>query len=182
VLAHYVRGQAALVQSRWETAASAFARVIELYPGSAAGYHGLGVASEELGRIDDAERAYDKALALAPDDEALRARLAFMLERAPREARALALFRELADRGTTIPEVWIALGRAAYDTGDLAAAEAAFTRAAALRDDGPTWFNLGVVRLRLDRRPDARQAFERAAAHADTRDRATAELERLRAP
>jgi len=52
VLAYYLRGQAALAQSRWDAAAAAFARVTELYPGSIAGFKSLGIASEELGRTD----------------------------------------------------------------------------------------------------------------------------------
>ena len=51
---------------------------------------------------------------------------------------------------------------------------------AALRDDGPAWFNLGVVRLRLDNRAGALQAFEHAVAHAATREQATAEIERIK--
>jgi Tfp pilus assembly protein PilF len=62
----------------------------------------------------------------------------------------------------------------------LAASETAFARAAALRDDGKTWFNLGVVRLRLKDAAGARGAFERAAAHAEVREQATRELDKLR--
>ncbi len=181
VLAHFLRGQAALAQSRWEAAALAFARVTELYPGSVAGHKSLGMALEELGRTDDAARAYETALAGNPADDALRARLGFLLLRAGREPAALALFRELAARDTRIADVWITLGRSAYDKGDLPAAEKAFARAAELKDDGPTWFNLAVVRVRRDNRAGALEAFERAGAHAATRDQATAEIKRLKA-
>ena len=181
VLAHYLRGQAALAQSRWDGAATAFTRVTELYPGAVAGWKGLGNALEELGRTDEAARAYETALGLTPGDDELRARLAFMLLRAGNEARALPLLRELADRDTRLPEVWVALGKNAYAKGDLAATEAAFVRATALRDEGATWYNLAVVRLRRDNPSGAREAFERAATHAATRDEATKELERLKA-
>jgi tetratricopeptide (TPR) repeat protein len=181
VLAHYLRGQAALAQSRWDAAATAFGRVTELYPGSFAGWKSFGIAQEELGKTDDAARAYETALKLTPGDDELRARLAFMLLNAGQEPKALPLLRELADRDTRLPEVWTVLGRKAYDAGDLAATEKAFVRATALRDDGPTWFNLGVVRLRLDNPKGAREAFERAAAHAATHEQATKELERLKA-
>jgi hypothetical protein len=62
----------------------------------------------------------------------------------------------------------------------LAASETAFARAAALRDDGKTWFNLGVVRLRLSDPAGAREAFTRAAAHAEVHERAARELDKLR--
>jgi tetratricopeptide (TPR) repeat protein len=181
VLAHYLRGQVALAQSRWDGAAAAFARVTELYPGSVAAHTSLGVAFEELGRTAEAVQAYERALTLAPTDDELRARLGFTLLRAGRQPQGIALLRELADRDTRLPDVWIALGRHAYGTGDLAATEKAFARATALRDDGPAWFNLAVVRLRLDDRRGALQAFERAAAHTATREQATAEIDRLNA-
>jgi hypothetical protein len=38
-----------------------------------------------------------------------------------------------------------------------------------------------VVRLRLDNRPGALQAFEHAVAHAATREQATVEIERIKA-
>ena len=104
-----------------------------------------------------------------------------MLLRAGREAQGLALLRELADRDTKNADVWIALARNSYDKADYAATEKSFVRATALRDDGPAWFNLGVVRLRLDNRPGALQAFEHAAAHAATREQATVEIERIKA-
>jgi len=181
VLAHYLRGQAALAQSRWDAAVAAFARVTELYPGSIAGFKSLGIASEELGRTDDAARAYETALKLSPTDDELRARLGILLIMAGREARGLVLLRELADRDTTNADVWIALARNSYDKGDYPATERSFVRATALRDDGPAWFNLGVVRLRLDNRAGALQAFEHAVAHAATREQATAEIERIKA-
>lgn len=181
VLAHYLRGQAALAQSRWDAAVAAFTRVTELYPGSIAGFKSLGIASEELGRTDDAARAYETALKLSPTDDELRARLGFLLIMAGREAQGLVLLRELADRDTKNADVWIALARNSYDKGDYPATERLFVRATALRDDGPAWFNLGVVRLRLDNRAGALQAFEHAVAHAATREQASAEIERIKA-
>lgn len=41
VLAHYLRGQAAMFQSRWEDAATAFGKAVELYPGSFAAQRDL---------------------------------------------------------------------------------------------------------------------------------------------
>ena len=91
LLAHYLRGQAALAQSRWDAAAVAFGRVTELYPGSFAGWKSLGIAQEEVGKTDDAARAYETALTLTPADDELRARLAFMLLKTGQEAKAMPL-------------------------------------------------------------------------------------------
>jgi tetratricopeptide (TPR) repeat protein len=181
VLAYYLRGQAALAQSRWDAAATAFGRVTEIYPGSIAGFKSLGVAYEELGKSDDAARAWESALKLAPSDDEMRARLAFLLLRAKREDQGLTLLRELAARDTKNADVWIALARSSYDKGDYPATEKSFVRAVALRDDGPAWYNLGVVRLRMADRAGAIDAFQHAARHAATRDEATKEIERLKA-
>jgi tetratricopeptide (TPR) repeat protein len=180
LLAHYLRGQAAAAQSRWDGAAAEFTRVVELYPGSVAGYASLARATEELGRVDDAARAYETALKLKPGDDALRSRLGIMLLRAGREPQALPLLRDLADRNTTVPEVWIALGRLSFDQNDLPAAEKAFARATTLRDDGPVWYDLGIVRFRLGNRAGALQAYERALTHAETREQAAKEIARLK--
>ena len=179
VLAHYLRGQAAMFQSRWDDAAAAFAKVVELYPGSFAGHRDLGGAYEQLNRVDDAAREYEAAIRLRDQDD-LRLRLAFMLLKANRQPSALPHLQTLADRDSKAPEVWSALARVAYDKSDLAPAEKNFTRAAALRDDGRTWFNLGVVRTRLNDFPGALQAFEKAAQHSETREPAQKEVAKVR--
>lgn len=179
VLAYYLRGQAAMFQSRWEDAAAAFGKAVELYPGSFAARRDLGGANEQLNRVDDAARAYEAALALR-DQEELRVRLAFMLLKAGQQPRAITQLQTLADRDTKIPEVWSTLARLAYEKNDLAGAEKSFTRAATLRDDGRAWFNLGVVRTRLGDLPGALQAYERAAQHGETREAGQKEVAKVR--
>jgi tetratricopeptide (TPR) repeat protein len=179
VLAHYLRGQAAMFQSRWEDAAAAFGKVVELYPASFAAQRDLAGAHEQLNRVDDAARAYEAALALRDQDD-LRLRLAFMLLKAGQQPRALTHLQTLADRDTKTPEVWSTLGRLAYEKSDLASAEKSFTRAATLRDDGRAWFNVGVVRTRLSDLPGALQAYERAAQHGETREAAQKEVAKVR--
>jgi Flp pilus assembly protein TadD len=179
VLAHYLRGQASAAQSNWAEAASAFVRVTELYPASFAGWRDLGASYEQLNRMEDAARAYEAALKIR-DQEPLRVRLAFALMEAGQQPRALAELKTLTDRETTMPEVWTALGRVAYEGGDLVTSERAYTRATALRDDGPTWFNLAVIRVRAGNLPGALQAFESAARHADVRVQAETEAGRIK--
>ena len=180
VLAYYVRGQAAIAQSKWEAAAVALGKVVDLYPGSFAGQRDLGLAYQQLGKTDEAARAYAAALSLRQDDD-LAVRLAFMLLKANQSDRAQPLLQQLADRDSKVTEVWTALGRIAYDKGNLAATEKSLTRAVALRDDGRTWFNLGVVRLRQSDVQGALDAFDHAADHPETREQAAREIDKLRA-
>jgi tetratricopeptide (TPR) repeat protein len=179
VLAHYLRGQAAMFQSSWDEAMTAFGKVVELYPGSFAGHRDLGGAYEQLNRVDDAAREYEAAIALRDQDD-LRMRLAFLLIKANQQPRAMTQLQTLAERDSKAPEVWATLARVAYEKNDLPAAEKSFTRAAALRDEGRTWFNLGVVRTRLNDLPGALQAYERAAQHGETREPAQKEIAKVR--
>ncbi len=180
LLAYYLLGQAALAGSNWDEAARAFSKVVRLYPRSFAGHRELGLALVQVKRLDEAAAALEAALRLRPDAEEIQVRLAFLSLQAGKQDRAFALLKGLADRGTREPEVWYALGRLYYDRDDFTASERAFNQAVALRDEGNTWFNLGVVRMRLEDHEGALKAFERAARDPDLREQASRELERIR--
>ena len=180
LLAWYLLGQAALAREAWEEAVTAFTNVVKRYPASFAGHRDLGVALERLGRVDDARRAFETALQRRPDAAETRLRLAVMLYDKGQRDAALPQLEALAKAESSAPEVWLRLARSYYERNDLPASERAFARAGALRDDGATWFNLGVVRLRLRDASGARAAFTRAAEHAEVREQAARELEKLR--
>jgi len=181
VLAFYLRGQAELAQSRWDEAAEALAKVTALYPAAASAQRDLGVAYQQLGRVDEAARALEAALAIRPADDDTRARLVVLLLGANQAARAQPHLKELGEGNPRMPDVYLATARAAYESGDLAGAAVAFEKAAALRDDGRTWFNLGVVRTRLGNTAGAIEAFEHAAKFPDTKEQATKEIQKVRA-
>ena len=180
LLAWYLLGQAATARSAWDEAADAFANVVKRYPASFAAQRDLGLALEQLGRVGEARAAFEAALGKQPDNQDVRLRLAFMLfDKGERDA-ALPQLELLARANSPAPEVYLMLARAHYEKGDLAASEKAFTRAVALRNDGKTWFNLGVVRLRLNEPSRAHEAFTRAAEHPEVREQAQRELQKLK--
>jgi predicted Zn-dependent protease len=181
LLAHYLRGQAALAQNRGNDAVVAFQKVVALYPASFAAQRDLATALQQAGRVDAAARAYEAALAIRPDSEETQARLAFLLLDNKQADRARPLLQALADKGAKTPDVYTALARLAYEKHYLAGAEAAFVKAVAIRDDGKSWFNLAVVRVRRADLPGALQAFERAAQHPETREQAAREIEKVKA-
>jgi tetratricopeptide (TPR) repeat protein len=178
-LAYYVRGQAAAAQSRWDEAAAAFAKAAEFYPGSFAAQRDLAASLEQAGKVEESLKAYEAALALRDQDD-LRARMAFMLADNGHEPRAITELEKLAARDSKDPAVWATLGRLSYEIGDWPAAERAYARSVALKDDGRNWFNLGVIRVRLKDLPGAQAAFERAAQHPDVKKQADAEVARIR--
>ena len=180
ILAFYLLGQASLAQQKWDDAAQAFVKVTELYPGAGRAQRDLGAAYQQLGRVDDATRAYEAALAIHPKDDETRARLALMLVNANQPARAVPMLTALAERDTKLPDVYLALARVAYEKKDLPGAASAFEKAVALRDEGRTWFNLGVVRVQMGKEQDALQAFERAAQFPETKERAAKEIEKIK--
>jgi tetratricopeptide (TPR) repeat protein len=180
LLAHYLLGQVAMAETRWDEAIQAFSTVVSLYPKCFVGQRDLGIALEQVKRLDEAATAYQTALTIRPENDNVQARLAFLHVQAGRQDAALSLLKPLADRGTTMPEVWAVLGRLLYDTKDFPASEKALSRATDLRDDGRNWFNLGAVRLHLDDSQGALAAFERAARHPETQEQARREIAKIR--
>jgi Flp pilus assembly protein TadD len=171
--------RAAAAQSKWDEAAASFAKVVELYPGSFAAHRDLAASFDQLGKVPEALKAYEAALALRDQDD-LRARMAFMLADHGEEPRAVDELQKLAAKDSKNPAVWSTLGRLSYETGEWPAAEKAYAKAVSLRDEGRNWFNLGVVRVRLRDLPGAQAAFERAAQHPDVKKQADAEIARIR--
>jgi Flp pilus assembly protein TadD len=60
---HYARGQLAFSAGRFAEAESSFLRTLELAPDLSDAHNFLGAVYQELGRLDEAERAYRQALA-----------------------------------------------------------------------------------------------------------------------
>lgn len=177
--AQYLLGQAALAEERWEEAAAAFRKVVALSRSAFAGHRELGTALAQAGHTERAIEAFEAALKLRPENEPVRLRLAFLQLQAGNRDAAFPQLRALADKGTKEPQVWAALGRLHYERGQLGESEQAFSRAATLGDDPKTWFNLGVVRLRLDDEKGARHAFERAARDSEIKAQATEQIARI---
>ena len=96
LLAWYLLGQAAMGRSAWEEAVVAFNNVIKRYPKSFAAHRDLGLALANLKRVDEARAAFDAALALRPDNDDTRLRLAFMLYDKGQRDAALPMLEELS--------------------------------------------------------------------------------------
>jgi tetratricopeptide (TPR) repeat protein len=111
---------------RFEEARDCFAQLAKVAPQSAGPQNGLAAAYAGLGQLDASVAAYEKSLALAPDDMATKIRLACVLLQAGEARRALDLTEEAVPRA--------ALDQAALAVHELALRANADPRAERLAD------------------------------------------------
>ena len=147
----YLAGRAAQASGDHRTAFDRYAAATAAHDGFVEAWRGLGHAALTLERAGDAVSAWERALQLAPDDEAsatdlVRARdlLAFgrgalrafdqgvAAYAAGDRALALAAFREAVALSPAYLDAWAWLGRLAAEAGDLVTASAHLQRAVAL--------------------------------------------------
>jgi tetratricopeptide (TPR) repeat protein len=83
---------------RFEEARDCFAQLAKVAPQSAGPQNGLAAAYAGLGQLDASVAAYEKSLALAPDEAATKIRLACVLLQAGEARRALSLTEEAVPR------------------------------------------------------------------------------------
>ena len=68
ILAHYLLGEILLEKQQWKDAADHFRRTIRLYPKFSEGHRRLGFSLTSMDDFRAAERSFQKALSLAPED------------------------------------------------------------------------------------------------------------------
>jgi len=146
-----------------EGAATGYARVLAAQPGYAPAHRLGAVLARDSGNHDAAQRAFESAVALAPDDADTRiaaAQLAIVMHQPD---RAAAVLREGLDRTPYRVELWRALGQAELARRDGAAAVWAFNQALRLAPAGAqTCFNLGVALQMIGDVDEAVIAYQRA--------------------
>ncbi len=121
----------------------------EADPTSEVPRYNLALALERQGRLEDAVRLYDEALARAPDFPAAAARKASTLRRAGRIADAAAAYRRYLELEPDDAEEWVALAITESELARWDDAYAAYARAAALAPDAITLhFNWAITASR----------------------------------
>lgn len=96
-----IEGRTQLAMGNAGLAIESFRRALTDDPGNIDAFAGLAMAYEKLGRFDVAAQQIERALALAPNDTGLLARLAANREAEGRPDLATAIRKELAQRAAT---------------------------------------------------------------------------------
>ncbi len=104
-------------------------------PSSADVYLALGEANDQLGKPEDAEKAYEAALRLSPRNERVLAALADSLERAGHHDRALVRFRQYVGEAPGDAAGHLILGFLLYRDRNLNAARAELEKALQVKPD-----------------------------------------------
>ncbi len=130
----------------------------------------LAEAYVRLGRLDDAEAEYRRALRAGEAGPAVRATLGYLLARQGREADANPLFeeamrdfRQKLQRNPSDSELLAGLGNLLAYRGDLEDAQSYLERAVSSSPrDCAAWSSLGELRQKRNQLPQAREAYRKA--------------------
>jgi arylsulfatase A-like enzyme/Flp pilus assembly protein TadD len=119
----------------------------------------------DLGRREEARRAFERALPLAPRDGRLRAELGELLRDLGEVEAAILRQREAVELDPGVASHWNSLGMTLGGEGRMAEAELAFREACRLDGRNHRYaYNLGLILQRQGRTAEARTFFERALA------------------
>jgi tetratricopeptide (TPR) repeat protein len=130
---------------------------------SASLYAILGWSCLALGKLDDAETAMRKAVAIEPGAWEPHCNLALVLQAQKRLGDAAAVYERALELNADNMQCLINLAVCRVDQGNAVAGEAQVRRAITIDGErARAWANLGVALARQDRYEDAFHAFERA--------------------
>ncbi len=128
-------------------------------------HHLLAVCHAEAGHVDEADKAFQRALELAPGHPLILVNYAVMLRKAGRLDAAVAVLRRATDAAPDFAKGWIELGLTALHSGDPQQARRALKQAVKLEPDSANaWNALGNASYATGDFETAESAFTRAIA------------------
>lgn len=151
---------------RSEEALALAADLVRRTPCAPDAQHVHAVCLGELGQVDDAVAAFERALALAPGQRMIMSNYATMLRRAGRAHAALGLAAQLAKATPTSAKAWLDLAATAQAADDPAQAYQAALQATRLQPESTAALQaIGRAARALEDTEGATQAFAAAITH-----------------
>jgi Flp pilus assembly protein TadD len=130
----------------WKTKAGLWEDVVRKAPGKWRGYYNLGVAYDHMGRIDDAFRYYEKAIALKPDSPEPHVGLGVIYARRGMLDRAILHYKKAINLWPAYPKAYYNLGNAYFKKGLVDKAIESYMVAVEQNPtDAEAHFNLGTA-------------------------------------
>jgi len=149
--------------AEWNDPVRLYADPASQAPGHAGQLPSLGTELKERGDLDEAERAFRRALELEPGNATAFAGLASVLWNLGRKEEALQLYRESLARHTEIPEIWLEVTWMLVDAGRIDEAEETARRGLAAHPSfAPLRIPLSACRERRGDLDGARRELEQA--------------------
>lgn len=158
-----LKGQRLLDQGDYSDAADEFKSATDDMATNAQAWNYLGVAEQHAGQLDEAAKAYERALELDRDLTAAHFNLGCLWMQEDKPDKAASEFTAYTLRRVNEPEGWLKLGLAQLRNNDLLPAEKSFSTALYLNPNNAEALN-GLGLARMDRgRPQEAQKFFQAA-------------------
>ena len=170
VLAHYYSnvGAEALTAAELDRALELFARALEADDKLAAAWVNRGVALRRLGRLEEAEASYRRALEIDPNEISASSNLASLYRASGRDRQAGPFLKKVQRYQERNPFYHFRQAVEAVDRGQLRLAQRTLRRAIRLMPEEAMFrAELGRVRLRLGRPRQALRSFRKAVELAD---------------
>lgn len=159
----FTKGYRLLKKGRWQEAASAFRRAIELNPDHPWAHNHLGIALLKLGEWEQALAACQCAIRLNPEAFDAHMNFGIALLKLARWEEAAAAYERAIDRSPPSAQLYEKQGLALSRLGRAEEAAAAFRRATELDGDNPeTYPYLGAMLIELERWEEAAAVYRRA--------------------
>ena len=158
------RGRIALLEGKPDEAAAEFRLALQRQPNSVEAQLGLAKALERLGRVDEADKAYRKAISIQPGWWSTHSHQGVFRQGRGDFDGALESFRAAARLSPDNTRVYENLGNVLLLLGRHDEAIAEYGRSIAIRPTASALSNLGTCRFYLGRYGEAADAYERAAA------------------
>jgi eukaryotic-like serine/threonine-protein kinase len=142
-----------------------FQHALQLDPKNAGALIGLARSYETSGRVADAEKTFQEAAALRPDDWYGDNELGAFYDRQGKYQQSINAYKQALQLTPDNAELWSNLGSAYIDQGgekSLSLAEEALKKSIALSPGYPAYANLGMLYMQERRYPEAAVATEEA--------------------